>query len=98
MYSEFDIHAYLVSHQDMAFFEDEGEAELAVDQMNEMLHYIHSSASEDDTLEILEEVVRRTLFDWIENPELLDLDSDEMYTYIEEQLADARQQENDEHE
>ncbi|KFZ29742.1 hypothetical protein IDAT_01175 [Pseudidiomarina atlantica] len=96
MYSEFDIHAYLVSYQDMAFFEDE--AEVAVDQLNEMLHYIHSMAAEDDTLETLEEVVRRTLFDWIENPELLDLDSDEMYTYIEEQLADARQQENDEHE
>ncbi|MDN7123704.1 hypothetical protein [Pseudidiomarina terrestris] len=96
MYSEFDVHAYLVSQQDMVFFDDE--AETAVDQMNEMLHYIASYREEDDDLDVLEEVVRRTLFDWIENPDLLGLDSDEMQAYILEQLADARQQDNDDHE
>ncbi len=93
MYSDFDIYAYLVSHSDMAFFEDD--ADEAVDQMNEMLHYIHAYSEESDTLDKLEEVVRRTLFDWIENPDLLGLDSDEMQAYITEQLADVRQQESD---
>jgi hypothetical protein len=93
MFSEFDIYAYLVSHSDMAFFEDD--ADEAVDQMNEMLHYIHAYSEESDNLDILEEVVRRTLFEWIENPELLGLDSEEMQAYIMEQLADARQQESD---
>lgn len=96
MYSEFDIHTYLVSIQDMVFFDDD--AEVAVDQMNELLHYIDSYREEDDNLDVLEEVVRRTLFDWIENPDLLGLDSDEMQAYILEQLADARQQDNDDHE
>ncbi|RUO55703.1 hypothetical protein [Pseudidiomarina homiensis] len=96
MYSEFDIYTYLVSHSDMAFFEDD--ADEAVDQMNEMLHYIHAYSEESDTLDSLEEVVRRTLFDWIENPDLLGLDSDEMQAYIMEQLADARQQESDDDE
>lgn len=96
MYTEFDIYAYLVSYQDMVFFDDE--ADVAVDQMNELLHYIHQFSEEDDSLEVLEEVVRRALFDWIENPDLLGLDSDEMQAYIMEQLADARQQESDDDE
>ncbi|CAB0149976.1 hypothetical protein PSI9734_00548 [Pseudidiomarina piscicola] len=96
MYSEFDVYAYLVSVQDMVFFDDD--AEVAVDQMNELLHYIGSYREEDDNLDVLEEVVRRTLFEWIENPDLLGLESDEMQAYILEQLADARQQEFDEHE
>lgn len=91
MYSEFDIYTYLVSHSDMVFFE--GHEEEAADQMNEMLHYIVDYSDADDTLEQLEEVVRRTLFEWIENPDLLGLDSDEMQTYIMDQLADVRQQE-----
>jgi len=93
MWSEFDIRAYLVSETDMAFFE--GEEEFATDQMNQMLHFIADYSEEDDNLEQLEEVVRRTLFAWIEEPELLDLDSDDMETYITEQLAEVRQQEDD---
>ncbi|MFC7160033.1 hypothetical protein [Pseudidiomarina halophila] len=65
--------------------------------MNELLHYINSYREEDDNLDVLEEVVRRTLFDWIENPDLLGLESDEMQAYILEQLADARQQEIEDH-
>ncbi|MGQ4275889.1 hypothetical protein ACQ5ES_02380 [Pseudidiomarina sp. E22-M8] len=95
MYSEFDVYAYLVSVSDMVFFDDE--AEVAVDQMNELLHYIGSYREEDDNLDVLEEVVRRTLFDWIENPDLLGLESDEMQAYILEQLADARQQDTEDH-
>lgn len=95
MYSDFDVYAYLVSVQDMVFFDDD--AEVAVDQMNELLHYINSYREEDDNLDVLEEVVRRTLFDWIENPDLLGLESDEMQAYILEQLADARQQDIEDH-
>lgn len=65
--------------------------------MNELLHYINSYREEDDNLDVLEEVVRRTLFDWIENPDLLGLESDEMQAYILEQLADARQQDIEDH-
>lgn len=96
MLADFDIYAYLVSQQDMVFFEDE--AETATDQMNEMLHYVATYMEEDDSLEQLEEVIRRTLFEWIENDELLEIDSDDMQTYILEQLADVRQQELDDHE
>lgn len=91
MYSEFDIQTYLVSQSDMAFFE--GEEEVAADQINEMLHYIVDFSTEEDSLVQLEEVVRRVLFEWIENPELLELDSEEMQIFIYEQLADVRQQE-----
>ncbi|RUO41070.1 hypothetical protein CWE22_02465 [Pseudidiomarina aestuarii] len=90
MLSDFDIYAYLVSQQDMIFFDEH--AETATDQLNEMLHYITDYSDADDTLEQLEEVVRRTLFEWIENPELLALDSEEMQVYIMDQLADVRQQ------
>ncbi|MDT7524941.1 MULTISPECIES: hypothetical protein [Idiomarinaceae] len=94
MYNEFDIYAYLVSQQDMQFFE--GDEETATDQLNEMLHYIVDFSEETDTLAQLEEVVRRVLFEWIENPALLELDSEEMQAYITEQLADVRQQDIDE--
>jgi len=94
MYNEFDIYAYLVSQQDMQFFE--GDEETATDQLNEMLHYIVDFSEETDTLVQLEEVVRRVLFEWIENPALLELDSEEMQAYITEQLADVRQQDIDE--
>ncbi|RZQ56825.1 hypothetical protein CWI82_05955 [Pseudidiomarina tainanensis] len=94
MYSEFDIYAYLVSYSDMRFFE--GDEEAAADQLNEMLHYIVDYSEADDSIEQLEEVVRRVLFEWIENPELLGLDSEEMQAYIMEQLADVRQQDFDE--
>lgn len=90
MLGEFDIYAYLVSQQDMVFFDDN--EEIATDQLNEMLHYISDYSDVDDTLEQLEEVVRRTLFEWIENPELLALESEEMQVYIMDQLADVRQQ------
>jgi L-asparaginase/Glu-tRNA(Gln) amidotransferase subunit D len=96
MLAEFDIYAYLVSRQDMVFFDDDAEA--AADQLNEMLHYVAAYMEEDDTLEQLEEVIRRTLFEWIENDELLEIDSDDMQTYILEQLADVRQQELDDDE
>jgi L-asparaginase/Glu-tRNA(Gln) amidotransferase subunit D len=96
MLADFDIYAYLVSQQDMVFFDDD--AETAADQMNEMLHYVATYMEEDDSLEQLEEVIRRTLFEWIENDELLEIDSDDMQTYIVEQLADVRQQELDDHE
>ncbi len=96
MYSEFDIQAYLVSRQDMVFFEDIGKEESAADQINEMLHYIADFSDADDQFDKLEEVVRRVLFEWIENPNLLELDSDEMQAYIMDQLADVRQQDNDE--
>lgn len=96
MLADFDIYAYLVSQTDMVFFDDE--AETAADQMNEMLHYVATYMEEDDSLEQLEEVIRRTLFEWIENDELLEIDSDDMQTYILEQLADVRQQELDDHE
>ncbi|MDX1706486.1 hypothetical protein [Pseudidiomarina sp.] len=92
MYSEFDIYAYLVSRSDTVFFEDHEEE--AADQLNEMLHYIAAEIEPDDTLEQLEEVVRRTLYEWVENPVLLELDSDEMRAYIIEQLAEVRQQDN----
>lgn len=91
MLAEFDIYAYLVSRQDMVFFDDDSEA--AADQLNEMLHLVATYMEEDDTLEQLEEVIRRTLFEWIENDELLEIDSDDMQAYIQEQLADVRQQE-----
>jgi hypothetical protein len=96
MLGEFDIYAYLVSRQDMVFFDEEAEA--AADQLNEMLHYVAAYMEEDDSLEQLEEVIRRTLFEWIENDELLEIDSDDMQTYILEQLADVRQQELDDDE
>ncbi|SDB03885.1 hypothetical protein SAMN02927930_00156 [Pseudidiomarina indica] len=91
MYSEFDIQTYLVSQSDMTFFE--GEEEVAADQLNEMLHYIVDYSAAEDSLEQLEEVVRRVLFEWIENPDLLELDSEEMQIFIHDQLADVRQQE-----
>lgn len=96
MLGDFDIYAYLVSRQDMVFFDDDAEA--AADQMNEMLHYVAAYMEEDDSLEQLEEVIRRTLFEWIENDELLEIDSDDMQAYILEQLADVRQQELDDDE
>ena len=96
MLGEFDIYAYLVSRQDMIFFDDDAEA--AADQLNEMLHYVATYMEEDDSLEQIEEVVRRTLFEWIENDELLEIDSDDMQAYILEQLADVRQQELDDDE
>lgn len=88
---DFDIYSYLVSQHELQFFEDD--AETAADQLNEMLHYVNALRHEEDTLEQLEEVIRRVLYEWIENEDLLTLDSDDMQSYILEQLEDVRQQE-----
>lgn len=90
MFHEFDARTYLVSAHEMAFFE--GDEEFAADQINQMLFFIADFSDEDDTLVCLEEVVRRMLFTWMENDDLLALDSDDMATYVEDVLAEVRQQ------
>ncbi|WP_040502317.1 hypothetical protein [Idiomarina xiamenensis] len=93
MLSEFDSHAFLVSSSDTWFFE--GDEEEAADRINYMLHLIAEYSQEDDTQEQLEEVVRRTLYDWIEQPALLDLDYSDMQEYISSSLLAVREQEDD---
>jgi hypothetical protein len=96
MFAEFDIHSYLVTREDAIFFE--GYAEEASDQINEMLHHINAFRTEDDTTEQLEEMVRRTLFDWIEEPALLELSFDEMDEYVQNLMDDVREQEEEQNE
>jgi len=96
MFAEFDIHSYLVTREDAIFFEDY--AEEASDQINEMLHHINALRTEDDTTEQLEEMVRRTLFDWIEEPALLELSFDEMDEYVQNLMDDVREQEEQQNE
>ncbi|KTG24258.1 hypothetical protein AWR38_06845 [Idiomarina sp. WRN-38] len=96
MFAEFDIHSYLVTREDAIFFEDY--AEEASDQINEMLHHINALRTEDDTTEQLEEMVRRTLFDWIEEPALLELSFDEMDEYVQNLMDDVREQEEEQNE
>ncbi|WP_404402924.1 hypothetical protein LG288_05755 [Idiomarina seosinensis] len=93
MVTEFDVQLYLVSQQDTWFFDHE--CELAADNINEMLHLINHYRSESDTLEQLEEAVRRTLFDWIEEPALIDLEFEEMDDYVKSVLKAVREQEED---
>ena len=93
MLDKFDVHLYLVSHNDTWFFEDQ--SELAADNINEMLHLINQYQLESDTLEQLEDAVRRTLFDWIEAPALLDLEFEEMDDYVRSVLKVVREQEED---
>ena len=54
--------------------------------------------TEDDTTEQLEEMVRRTLFDWIEEPALLELSFDEMDEYVQNLMDDVREQEEEQNE
>ena len=96
MFAEFDIHSYLATREDAIFFEDY--AEEASDQINEMLHHINALRTEDDTTEQLEEMVRRTLFDWIEEPALLELSFDEMDEYVQNLMDDVREQEEEQNE
>jgi hypothetical protein len=96
MFAEFDIHSYLVTREDAIFFEDY--AEEASDQINEILHHINALRTEDDTTEQLEEMVRRTLFDWIEEPALLELSFDEMDEYVQNLMDDVREQEEEQNE
>ena len=60
-----------------------------------MLHHINALRTEDDTTEQLEEMVRRTLFDWIEEPALLELSFDEMDEYVQNLMDDVREQEDE---
>ncbi|ASG65798.1 hypothetical protein CEW91_06435 [Idiomarina piscisalsi] len=91
MFAEFDIHSYLVTREDAVFFDDD--AEEAADQINEMLHHINALRTDDDNTEQLEEMVRRTLYDWIEEPALLELSFDEMDEYVQNLMDDVREQE-----
>jgi len=93
MLDPFDIHLYLVSHTDTWFFEDHEEH--AADNINEMLHLINHYRDESDSLEQLEEAVRKTLYDWIEEPALLDLEFEEMDDYVKSVLKVVREQEED---
>lgn len=96
MFAEFDIHSYLVTREDAIFFDDD--AEEASDQINEMLHHINALRTEDDTTEELEEMVRRTLYDWIEEPALLELSFDDMDEYVQTLMAAVREQEEEQNE
>ena len=49
MFVEFDIHSYLVTKQDVVFFEEQEEE--AADRINEMLHHINALREDDDTTE-----------------------------------------------
>lgn len=91
--TEFDVQLYLVSQTDTWFFEDS--EELAADNINEMLHLINQYRQESDTLETLEEAVRRTLYDWIEEPGLIHLEFEEMDDYVTSVLKVVREQEED---
>lgn len=93
MLDAFDIHVYLVSHSDTWFFEEQ--EELAADNINEMLHLLNQYRDPTDSLEQLEEAVRRTLYDWIETPALLDLEFEEMDDYVRSVLKVVREQEED---
>lgn len=93
MLDAFDVHLYLVSQSDTWFFEDN--EELAADNINEMLHLINHYKTESDSLEQLEEAVRRTLYDWIEEPGLLELEFEEMDDYVKSVLKVVREQEED---
>jgi hypothetical protein len=81
MQDEFVVHPYLVSVADMEAFEEE--AELAADQLNEMLHSAVAQAQARDwshaqTIELIEELC----FIWFREPALTDLESDEMDDYV----------------
>lgn len=91
--NEFDIQLYLVSQTDTWFFE--GQEEAAADNINEMLHLINQYQQESDTVEALEEAVRRTLYDWIEEPGLVELEFEEMDDYVKSVLKVVREQEED---
>ncbi|MGM0525466.1 MAG: hypothetical protein ACQEQ8_04655 [Pseudomonadota bacterium] len=93
MMHTFDVQLFLVSHSDTWFFE--GHEEQAADNINEMLHLINQYQQQSDTVEQLEEAVRRTLFDWIEEPALLELEFEEMDDYVKSVLKVVREQEED---
>ena len=93
MLDKFDVQLYLVSHTDAWFFD--GQEEHAADNINEMLHLIDRYRDESDTLEQLEEAVRRTLYDWIEAPALTELEFEEMDDYVRSVLKVVREQEED---
>ncbi|EAQ31312.1 MULTISPECIES: hypothetical protein [Idiomarina] len=93
MFADFDIQLYLVNYEDTIFFE--GEEEAAADQINEMLHLINDQRIETDTVEQLEEAVRLTLYEWIEEPRLLELEFDDMDMFVRTVLENVREQEED---
>lgn len=81
MFSEFQIHPYLVSVADMEEFESE--AELAADQLNTMLHSAAAQGqnrewSDEHIIELIEELC----FIWFREPSLTELEADEIDDYV----------------
>lgn len=83
MQNEFDIRAYLVSVDDMIFYESE--AEFAVDQVNDVLFAINDKMNESSYWQVEE---RDAFFNdlteqWLREPLILEVDIEELidYTY-----------------
>lgn len=92
MPNEFDVRPYLVGPHDMEAFEEE--AEYAADQFNAMLFSAidEMSASEFWTEERAEDFIQDIAQKWLQEPALLEAETDELDDYVRQLIRRIEQE------
>lgn len=88
----FDIRGYLVTTAEMEPFEEE--AELAADHLNAMLFSASDEMSQSEywNVERAEQLVSELVAAWIQEPSLIESDSDELDDYVRQIIRRIEQE------
>lgn len=88
----FDIRGYLVTSAEMEVFEDD--AELAADQLNCMLFAAEDEMSQSEywTVARAEALVEDLMSAWMQEPSLVESESDELEDYVRQTIRRIEQE------
>jgi len=88
----FDIRGYLVTAAEMEVFEEE--AEFAADQLNSMLFSAEDEMSQNEywTVARAEALIEDLLSAWMQEPSLIESESDELDDYVRQTIRRIEQE------
>lgn len=93
MHKDFDIRSYLVSIEDMEFYESE--AEYAADQVNDVLFAINEKMANHtywDSTERKDEFFTSLTYQWLREPLILEVEIDELIDYTYQMILQIEQE------
>lgn len=85
------IHDFLVSADTMSYWEDD--ALEAAERFNFIMHTSYDLAAEDIETQFLERLLINISETWIHDPELLNIDDDELVDWVKQRFLQAEDEE-----
>ncbi|WP_100641471.1 hypothetical protein [Alteromonas facilis] len=80
-----DIHTVLSTPEDLDDFHDD--AEQASDSLNLLLHAVYLKTEDEIPLYRLEKMLQYTWEFWVNEPQLVDIDDDDLTDWVDQMLA-----------